>query len=983
MALLKVKKRDGRVVDFEPAKIAAAVDKAFKAVGEGSPTLSVELASEISERLEKDFPDGLPSVEEIQDLVEDALIGKGLSHSAKAYILYRKERADIRAAKELLGVKEDELKLTVNAVQVLKKRYLQKDERGEPAESPLEMFSRVASSVAKADSLHDPQADVGATEREFFNSMVRLEFMPNSPTLMNAGTDVGQLSACFVLPVDDSIPGIFDAVKHMALVHKSGGGTGFSFSRLRPRGDVVKSTMGIASGPLSFMRIFDVTTDVIKQGGRRRGANMGILRCDHPDIMEFITAKQQDGVLSNFNISVAATDEFMRALEDDETYLMRNPRTGVVTGSQHARDVFGFIVTQAWRTGDPGLIFIDTMNRSNPTPHLGEFEATNPCVTGDTWVMTADGPRQVHSLLGRSVRLLVNGRPCESEARGFFCTGTKPVFRLKTKEGFSLRLTADHRVLRAASATRNEVTTEWVCARDLAPGDKLLLNDHRAMADWPGRYSHAEGYLAGLLVGDGCGRNAVPRSSAARGSKAGSTARPTETLEEAPATCLGSWSITPDMEEASGDFYRGFLAGLFDAAGAVREPEAKGVSVKFTGQHITTLQAVQRMLLRLGILPAIHEGDEYELAVSADEQRCFLAHFESLLPDGEEEVFDVRVPGVNSFDAGGLVVHNCGEQPLLPWESCNLGSINLRTMVGGGRFDWDKFRRAIHTSVHFLDNVIDINAWPLRQTEEITRGNRKIGLGIMGFSDALMQMAIAYNSEEALELAEKVSAFLEEESHQASMALARERGPFPNYRGSIWEKKGMPLRNATTTTIAPTGSISIIAGCSSGIEPLFAISFVRNVIEGTKLLEVNPVFEAVSRARKFYSDELMMTIARSGTVQHLTEIPEDVRRVFVTAFDITPEWHVRMQAVFQRHCDNAVSKTINFPSNASIEDVDAAYRLAYKLGCKGITVYRYGAKPEQVLSLGTDSMARILEKPEYTVAEAEYAGGCPSPLCFY
>ncbi len=863
MALLKVKKRDGRIVDFEPAKIAAAVDKAFKAVGEGSPTQSVELASEISEALEKDFPDGMPSVEDIQDLVEDALIRKGLSHAAKAYILYRKEHADIRAAKEFLGVKEDELKLTVNAIQVLKKRYLLKNERGEPAESPLEMFSRVAHAAAQADAKHDPKADVAATEREFFNSMVRLEFMPNSPTLMNAGTDVGQLSACFVLPVEDSIPGIFDAVQHMALVHKSGGGTGFSFSRLRPRGDVVKSTMGIASGPLSFMRIFDVTTEVIKQGGRRRGANMGILRCDHPDIMEFITAKQQDGILTNFNISVAATDEFMQALEEDGTYLMRNPRTGVVTGSQHARDVFSYIVTQAWRTGDPGLIFIDTMNRANPTPHIGEFEATNPCVTGDTWVMTAEGPRQVSSLLGKPLELVVDGGAHRCDGNGFFATGVKPVFRLQTKEGFSLRLTADHRVLKAAGATRNALITDWVRAGDLKTGDQLVLNHHRGCGDRPDYHGETE-----------------------------------------------------------------------------------------------------------SLVPAQQDG-------------YFLAHFDALAPDGAEQVFDVRVPGIHCFDANGFVAHNCGEQPLLPWESCNLGSINLRPMVADGAFDWDKFRRAIHTSVHFLDNIIDMNAWPLPETEKITHANRKIGLGIMGLSDALMQMAIPYNSDEALEVAEKIGAFLEEESHRASMDLAAQRGTFPNYPGSLWEKQGMPLRNATTTTIAPTGTISIIAGCSSGIEPLFAISFVRNVIEGTKLLEVNPIFEAVARARKFYSDELMVTIARSGTIQHLTEVPEDVRRVFVTAFDITPDWHVRMQAAFQKHSDNAVSKTINFPSNASIEDVDAAYRLAYKLGCKGITVYRYGAKPEQVLSLGTDTMARILEKPEYTVAEAEYAGGCPSPLCFY
>jgi ribonucleoside-diphosphate reductase alpha chain len=459
----------------------------------------------------------------------------------------------------------------------------------------------------------------------------------------------------------------------------------------------------MASGPISFMRIFDVTTEIIRQGGRRRGANMGIMRCDHPDILDFITAKDQDGFLSNFNLSVGITDEFMQALEKDDVYLVRNPRSGAVTGSLHARDVFNLIVTQAWRTGDPGLVFLDTINRKNPTPHLGEIESTNPC----------------------------------------------------------------------------------------------------------------------------------------------------------------------------------------------------------------------------------------------------------------------------------------GEQPLLPWESCNLGSINLKNMVKGGQWDRERLSATIRAAVHFLDNVIDINRWPLPQTEEVTLGNRKIGLGVMGLADALLLMGIPYDSEEGLRAAEELATVLEEESHLASGELAAKRGLFPNYKGSIWDNKGMPMRNATTVTIAPTGTISIIAGCSSGIEPLFAISFVRNVIEGTQLMEINPIFEEVAKDLGFYSNDLMMDIARSGTLQHIGGLDEDVKRVFVTAFDIAPEWHVRMQAVFQEHCDNAVSKTINFASDASIDDIEESYRLAYDLGCKGITVYRYGSKREQVLYLGSDSLMRLLERPEYTIAEAEYAGGCPTPLCFF
>ncbi|MGQ9758162.1 MAG: vitamin B12-dependent ribonucleotide reductase [Actinomycetota bacterium] len=702
MTMERIRKRDGSVVPFEKDKIAAAIRKALEAVGEGDPSRAGSLAEEVVARLEERYVGDIPTVEEVQDLVEETLIDRGLPRTAKAYILYREKRAEIRRTKDFLGVR-DELKLTINAVNVLKKRYLLKDEKGQVVETPDQMFRRVARAVAQAEKLYGPEADVSAWEDEFYRLMVSLEFLPNSPTLMNAGTEVGQLSACFVLPVEDSIPGIFDALKNMALVHKSGGGTGFSFSRLRPKGDVVQTTMGVASGPVSFMRIFDVTTEIIRQGGRRRGANMGILRCDHPDILDFITAKDQEGFFSNFNLSVGITDEFMEALKKDEVYLLRNPRNGVVTGSLHARDVFNLIVTQAWRTGDPGLIFLDTINRHNPTPHLGEIESTNPC----------------------------------------------------------------------------------------------------------------------------------------------------------------------------------------------------------------------------------------------------------------------------------------GEQPLLPWESCNLGSINLKAMVRDGKLDRERFRSVIRTAVRFLDDVIDVNRWPLEETERVTKGNRKIGLGVMGFADALLMMGVPYDSEEGLQAAEEIASILEEESHRASSELAAERGNFPNYPGSVWDKKGIPMRNATTVTIAPTGTISIIAGTSSGIEPIFAISFVRNVIEGTRLMEVNPIFEQVARERGFYGNDLMMDIARSGTLHYVEGIPEDVKRVFVTAFDIAPEWHVRMQAIFQKHCDNAVSKTINFPSDASIDDIEEAFLLAYRLGCKGITVYRYGSKREQVLYLGSDSLMRLMERPDYTMAESEYAGGCPTPLCFF
>ncbi|MBU4075490.1 MAG: adenosylcobalamin-dependent ribonucleoside-diphosphate reductase [Euryarchaeota archaeon] len=675
----KIRKRDGRIVEFDSSKIANAVHKAFIATKSSDGTRARDIAAKVVELIEERIS-GIPGVEDVQDIVEEVLIKNGYVGVAKAYILYREKRAQIRKARELIGVR-DELKLPINSVRVLKRRYLLKDDSGNATETPLELFHRIAKAIAL-----DP-----GSEDEFLKILSNLEFLPNSPTLMNAGTGLGQLSACFVIPVDDSLVSIFDAVKSMALIQQSGGGTGFSFSNLRPSGDMVRTTHGVASGPVSFMRVFDITTDVIKQGGKRRGANMGILRADHPDIIEFITAKTKEGVLTNFNISVAVDDKFMTAVRKDGEYELINPRNNEVVKKVRAREIWNLIITMAWRTGDPGLIFIDEINRHNPTPHVGMMESTNPC----------------------------------------------------------------------------------------------------------------------------------------------------------------------------------------------------------------------------------------------------------------------------------------GEQPLLPYESCNLGSINLAKMVKDGRIDWEKLEKTIYIAVKFLDNVIDINKYPLQQTEAITKANRKTGLGVMGFADMLAQLGIPYNSEEALKTGEEVMSFIQDKSHAMSQLLAEERGAFPNFQGSIYKK---PIRNATVTTVAPTGTISIIAGCSSGIEPLFAISFVRNVMEGTKLLEVNPYFEAIAKERGFYSEELMMKIAKHGTLAGIDEVPDDVKRVFVTTFDIASQWHVRMQAAFQKHCDNAVSKTINFPNDVDIKEVEKAYMLAYELKCKGITVYRYGSKAQQVLYLGDDV-------DRYVSADDEYAGGCPVPVC--
>ena len=563
--------------------------------------------------------------------------------------------------------------LSKNAATVLEKRYLRRDAEGKVLETSADMFRRVAETIAAPDKKFDKKADLKGLADTFYRMMTSFEFLPNSPTLMNAGRQLGQLSACFVLPVGDSMEEIFDAVKFTALIHKSGGGTGFSFSRLRPANDVVSSTTGISSGPLSFMRVFDIATETIKQGGTRRGANMGILRVDHPDIMNFIMCKADQRHLNNFNISVGLTEKFMQAVERDEEYDLINPRDKKVSSTLNARKVFHRIVVQAWENGEPGIIFLDRLNRDNPTPLVGEIESTNPC----------------------------------------------------------------------------------------------------------------------------------------------------------------------------------------------------------------------------------------------------------------------------------------GEQPLLPYESCNLGSINLGKFVKDNTVDWKRLKTVVHDSIRFLDNVIEANNYPLQQIHDMTHANRKVGLGVMGWADMLILLGVPYNSEEAIKLGKKVMKFINDEGHLASQELGKKRGPFPNFKGSVFDNKGAPpMRNATVTTIAPTGTISIISNASSGVEPLFAVSYIRTVMDKNVLVEVNPIFEQIAKERGFYSEALMKKIAEHGTLHDIPEIPEDVRRVFVTAHDITPEDHIQMQAAFQLYTDNAVSKTVNFPNSATMDDVEKAYMLAYETGCKGVTIYRDGSRDEQVLTTG-------------------------------
>ncbi len=934
------------------------------------------------------------------------------------------------------------LKFSNNALRVLQRRYLQKNDQGQVIETPAEMISRVARAISAVERRYGASKQaVSQIEEEFFSMMAGLEFMPNSPTLMNAGKELGQLSACFVVPIEDSMESIFDAIKATALIHKTGGGTGFSFSSLRSRKSIVKSTGGFASGPVSFMKVFDSATQAVKQGGTRRGANMGILRIDHPDILDFIQCKEKEGDISNFNISIALTADFMEKVFTHEKYDLVDPCSKEVKKTLDASEVFDLIARNAWANGEPGIVFIDRINEMNPTPHLGAIESTNPCLPKDVWIMTENGPRLVAELIGKKCAVIVDGEKFESTDAGFFCTGLKPVYRLSTEEGYGIDLTLDHPLLKMQSRTRAGQKTEWVRAEQLNPGDRVVLNDHLLLSGWPGEYSYEEGYAVGLLFGDGTLKKDKAVLCSWEKDKGAESVRQriSRITDDFPhrrdfsgwmqvksrgeyrlasghlrKVCMdlgfsGQKDINVIIEQASSDFYKGFLSGFFDADGSVQGTQEKGVSIRLAQSDLPLLRSVQRMLLRLGICSTLYanrrtagqrslpdgKGGEKEYQIRAQHElvisganiagfadkigfinsckdsklkkllsaykrnfnkEWFCATVQSLEFRGMEKVYDLQVPGINMFDADGFKVHNCGEQPLLAYESCNLGSINLARMLKqkGDEFavDWDKLAKTSSLSCRFLDNVIDANKFPLPQIKDRTQQTRKIGLGVMGWATMLGYLGIEYDSEEALELARKVMDCIYTNARDTSIFLGRERGVFPAWKGSAWEKRGQRIRNASLTTIAPTGSISIIGGpTSTGIEPFFSLVYFRNVMDGDKLLEIEPSFEHVARQRGFYSEELMQRIGKGESIQKMPEIPEDVKRIFKTALEIEPLYHVKMQATFQEFTDNAVSKTINLPNEALVDDVKDAYIYAYKMGCKGITVYRDGSRDIQVLTV--------------------------------
>jgi ribonucleoside-diphosphate reductase alpha chain len=931
------------------------------------------------------------------------------------------------------------------ALEITRKRYLMADSKGRIVETVGEMLWRVAKHIAKFEE------DKKVAEA-FYERMVTKKFVCSGKAMFEAGNPggCGQLAACFVLPIEDSIDSIFKTLGEAAVIHKNNGGTGFNFSKIRPHGDKVKNVPHAASGPVDFIKAFSAALSKILQGAKRQGANIAILNADHPDIEEFIRMKTEDGTIKNFNISVGATDEFMKAVRLKKMWQLVNPRNKEAVKKIRADKLFDLIVEYAWKTADPGMAFLDRLDRDNPTPTLGKIEATNPCIAGDVLVSTEHGLlefakiyEQYHNL--GKVGLVVDQRIVGNQGTAIkpsvqvLYQGVKPVFELKTKSGFHLKATGNHQIM---------TETGWKELAQIKGGERVLIqgdagrfsSDKHLPFTWNnqltgrnGRKYHLNlptcwnkelGVFLGWLVGDGFVRPRVGKKGGyvilAFGNKNKEEQKyfsrllkqwypgmmikhPLERTTQLVchsqfvADYVMNFGVSAERSAekrvpktiltASKEVVIGFLQGLFGADGTIGFVKNKSSYVRLSSKSRLLLTDVQLLLLNLGIKARIYDrlrpsrknlfpvyktasGEErryqsdgvlWELEISKDSVTKFLdeigflfnRHQEKIkklrgksyystrftdevlavTPLGKEPVYDVTEPETHSFIANGFVVHNCGEIPLLPYESCNLGSINLSEHVTGEKINWQELKKTVHLGVRFLDNMIEVNNYPLEQVKRIVKdGNRRIGLGVMGLAHLFYKLQIPYNSEKAVKLSEKLAQFIRVEADKESERLGRERGSFGNYDVSIYAKSGKARRNCATTMIAPTGTISMFSDCSSGIEPVFALTTTRRTFfedsrknSSTKEVIVNdPVYQE-------YKDRYE-------------------QKVFVTAHEIGWRWHVRIQAAWQKYFDNSVSKTINFPKEATVEEVKQAYLLAWKLGCKGITVYRDGSKQDQVLS---------------------------------
>ncbi|MFC1648207.1 LAGLIDADG family homing endonuclease [Nanoarchaeota archaeon] len=1073
---------------------------------------------------DNEVPEKLDMTENQRKVIKDKYLKDAPSHEA-----WLRGVAKNIALSELLNIPEYKKKIFkgVHHEEVVTKSKKGKDtttfyvhpEGGSPKEMDKNFKKLMANMYqlvkedAKAAKIVKEQEDL------FFGMMARWDFLPNSPTLMNAGRDLQQLSACYVLPIEDSVAGWGDTVKNTMLIHKSGGGTGFSGCRVRPSGAMVKSTKGVASGPLSVFKMVDAMTEQIKQGGTRRGANMGILPYWHPDIIRFITCKNDSNYLENFNISVAIDDKFMKAVKNEKEIELVNPKDNSVMDKINAKEIWDLMIDNAWATGDPGFVVIDRINASlsNPTPELGQIESTNPCVTGDTLVTTDRGLIPIEKLADssniyvdvRAASATDNGLLLEqlgttlSKATAVWETGVKETFRVETKSGYELEATSNHKIM---------TNFGWKTVAELTTDDKVLIQSAEGgfplRAELPVSYKNTTewsrelGQALGWLVGDGWlreGRDAragfcfgnkdyaileylKPYLNGLYGKDIKEVLRNNNTIHLSYHSkpfvnffkALGVKPVKAEMKEVPNSIFtaskpavQGFLQGLFTADGTIGTGNSNNTNyIRLTSKSKRLLKGVQILLLNLGTKSRIYnrsrlprdvftykdkkgklrvyesDGVLYELQISRDSIPVFLSkigflrgrHFEkirdlervsfystefedqvvSIKSTGLKKVYDLSEPITNSFIGNGFVVHNCGEQPLLPYEPCNLGSINLSNFVIEGKnpkIDWDRLGDIAQLATHFLDNVIDVNNYPLQEIERMAKSNRRIGLGVMGWAEMLSMLQIPYNSDNAFKLADEIMMFINESSMTMSVALGKERGLFPNWENSIYDSdskhyRGTSVypRNCAKTTIAPTGTIGITAGLQgAGIEPFFAIVYTRYNAAGIDALkqgetpteeqtfyEVNNVFQRMAKENDYFGMEkkelYQKVVDNHGSLIGIPEIPKDVQMNFLTSHDLSPDDHVNVQAAFQRHTDNGVSKTVNLRNEATVEDVRDVYELAYNAGVKGVTIYRDGSKGQQVLNLkkekkeekATEQITELIEEVEEEVKIVDAAELVPA-----